>query len=121
MVDVHTKKQRSYNMSKIKSAETKAELKLKKFFRTIGFTYQPKNVYGKPDFIHRKEKIAVFVDGCFWHRCPKHYEAPKSNKKFWSEKIRKNMERDKKVNKKLRKDGWRVIRVWEHEVKKLKC
>lgn len=120
MADVHTKAQRSYNMSKIKSSQTKAETGLKKFFRTLGFVYQPKKIYGNPDFAHRKEKIAIFIDGCFWHKCPKHYKEPKSNKKFWLEKINKNVKRDKEVNKKLRKDGWRVIRVWEHDVKKLK-
>lgn len=118
MTDVHTKEQRSYNMSRIKSAETKAELKLKNFFRALGFAYQPKNIYGKPDFAHKKEKIAVFVDGCFWHKCPKHFKMPESNRKFWSEKINKNAERDKMVTKKLRKDNWRVIRIWEHEIKK---
>ncbi|MBA7601626.1 Very short patch repair protein [subsurface metagenome] len=120
MVDVHTKEQRSYNMSRIKSAETKAELKIKPFLKILGFIYQPKNVYGKPDFIHRKEKIAIFVDGCFWHKCPKHYKKPTSNKKFWEKKINKNAERDKKVTKKLRKDGWGVIRIWEHDMNKIK-
>ena len=120
MTDVHTKKQRSYNMSKIKAAETKAELKLKKFFKVLGFSYQPKNIYGKPDFIHRKEKIAVFIDGCFWHKCPKHYQDPKTNRKFWKNKINKNTERDKQVVKKLKKDRWRVLRIWEHDIKKIK-
>lgn len=117
MADVHTKKQRSYNMSRVKSSETKIELKLKPFMKKIGFTYQPKNIYGKPDFARRKEKVTIFVDGCFWHKCPKHYKEPKSNKKFWKEKINKNVERDKKITKKLRRDGWKVIRVWDHDLK----
>ena len=118
MADVHTKEQRGYNMSRIRSSKTKTELKFKSLFKALGFTYQPKNVYGKPDFIHKKEKIAVFVDGCFWHGCPKHFRMPKSNRKFWSEKIRKNAERDKIVTKNLRKDGWKVLRVWEHNIKR---
>jgi len=119
MVDVHTKEQRSYNMSRIKASETKLELKFKKLFKVLGFIYQPKNVYGKPDFIHKKEKIAVFIDSCFWHKCSKHYKEPSTNKKFWRDKINKNSERDKKVTKKLKKDGWRVIRIWEHSIKRL--
>jgi len=107
-------------MSRIKSSETKIELKLKPFMKSIGFSYQPKNVYGRPDFINRKEKIALFVDGCFWHKCSKHYKEPKSNREYWREKINKNSERDKKITKKLRKDGWKVIRVWEHSIKKIK-
>lgn len=120
MVDVHTRKQRSYNMSKIKASETKAELKLKPFLKSIGFIYQPKNIYGKPDFVHKREKVVIFVDGCFWHKCPRHFKTPASNEKFWKVKINKNAERDKKVNKKLRKDGWRVIRIWEHDIAKIK-
>ncbi len=121
MTDVHTKKQRSYNMSRIKASETKAELKLKPFMKLLGFAYQPKKITGKPDFANRRQKIAVFVDGCFWHKCPEHYKEPKSNKKFWKEKINKNVERDKQTTKRLKKDGWKVIRVWEHKIKKIKC
>ena len=120
MTDVHTPKQRSYNMSRIKASETKLELKLKKFFKILGFVYQPKNIYGKPDFAHRKEKIAVFLDSCFWHKCPKHYKKPSTNKKFWVEKINKNAIRDKKVTRKLKKGGWKVLRIWEHDIKKIK-
>lgn len=120
MTDVHTKKQRSYNMSRIKASETKAELKIKSFLKKLGFIYQPKNIYGKPDFAHKKEKIAVFVDGCFWHKCSKHFKLPATNRKFWKDKINKNAERDKKITKKLRKDGWKVIRVWEHGINKIK-
>jgi len=120
MTDVHSKERRSYNMSKIKSTNTKPELKLKKIMKVLGFAYQPK-IYGKPDFANKKEKIAVFVDGCFWHKCPKCFKAPKTNKKFWDEKIEKNTGRDKKVTKHLRKDGWRVIRIWEHDLRKIKC
>ena len=117
MTDVHTKEQRSYNMSMVKASKTKPELKLRKFLKILGFTYQPKNIYGKPDFADRKEKIAIFIDGCFWHKCPKCFKLPKSNVKFWREKINKNVERDKKVTRKLKKDGWKVLRIWEHNIK----
>jgi len=107
-------------MSKIRSSETKAEQKIKPIMKILGFTYQPKNIFGKPDFANRKNKIAVFVDGCFWHKCPKHYNQPKQNKEFWIEKINKNIERDKKVTKRLKKDEWKIIRVWEHDINKIK-
>jgi len=120
MTDVHTKEQRSYNMSQIKASKTKPELKLKKIMKVLSFSYQPKNILGKPDFANKKEKIAIFIDGCFWHKCQKCFKSPKTNGKFWKEKIEKNVERDKKVTKKLKKDGWKVIRVWEHNIKKIK-
>lgn len=117
MSDVHNRKTRSYNMSRIKGSHTKPELKMKKFMKVLGFVYQPKKFPGKPDFANRKEKIAVFVDGCFWHRCPKHYKAPKQNADFWKKKIERNTGRDKKVNRNLRKRGWKVIRIWECKIK----
>lgn len=107
-------------MSKIHSSETRIELKIRQIMKSLGFSYHPKNVYGKPDFVNRKMKIAVFVDGCFWHRCPKHYKEPEQNKKFWKNKINKNTARDKLVTKKLKKEGWRVIRVWEHSLRRIK-
>ena len=87
---------------------------------TKGWVMHEKTLPGKPDFVFMDKQVAVFVDGCFWHKCPKHYKKPKTNKKFWSDKIKKNTERDKKVNKKLRKDRWKVIRIWEHKTKKIK-
>ncbi len=117
MADVHNKKTRSYNMSRIRGSETKAELKLRPFLNALGFTYQPKNISEKPDFAHRKEKVAVFIDGCFWHKCPKHYIPPKQNADFWKKKIERNVLRDEKVNRSLRKKGWKVIRIWECKLK----
>jgi DNA mismatch endonuclease (patch repair protein) len=116
MTDVLTKRQRSYNMSMIRASRTAPELKLKPLFVALGFRYQPK-LYGKPDFANFKAKIAVFVDGCFWHRCPKHYAAPKQNAKFWEDKIGNNIRRDKAVNFTLKKQGWNVVRIWEHSLK----
>lgn len=86
--------------------------------RKFGFSYQPKNIFGKPDFADKKNKIAVFIDGCFWHGCKKHYRAPKQNGKYWREKIRRNIERDKEVSRGLKKQGWKVVRIWEHKTKK---
>lgn len=69
----------------------------------------------RADIVFRSTKVAVFVDGCFWHGCPIHGTQAKANAKFWKNKIRQNQIRDKDTNKQLRKAGWRVIRVWEHE------
>ena len=68
---------------------------------------------GKPDFIFRATKLAVFVDGCFWHRCPRHGRIPKSRVTFWTEKLARNARRDREVSRKLRAMGWSVLRVWE--------
>jgi DNA mismatch endonuclease (patch repair protein) len=73
---------------------------------------------GKPDFAFPKHKVAVFVDGCFWHGCPKCYTRPKTNRKFWDKKRKDNLARDKRVNLQLRRQGWKVIRIWQHALKK---
>lgn len=72
---------------------------------------------GRPDLVFPGRRLAVFVDGCFWHSCPEHATKPKKNARFWAEKLARNRERDKEVNRKLAQQGWRVIRVWEHETK----
>lgn len=114
MTDILTKKQRSYNMSQIKGRNTKPELILRK--RLKGFIYQPKE-FGKPDFINYKKRIVVFVDGCFWHKCPVHFNKPKTNTKFWENKINENFRRDKEITLNYKSSGWRVIRVWTHQIK----
>jgi len=72
---------------------------------------------GSPDFVFPIKRVAVFVDGCFWHGCPKCYRRPKSSRKYWDAKAARNKARDKAVSAALRKGGWRVLRVWEHELK----
>lgn len=72
----------------------------------------------RPDFVFPKLKLAVFVDGCFWHGCPKHATWPKQNAAFWRAKILGNIQRDRLVNRTLRKAGWRVLRIWEHELRR---
>jgi len=67
--------------------------------------------------VFRKARIAVFIDGCFWHACQKHCRMPASNRDYWERKIGRNAERDKRVNRELRRRGWRVVRIWEHEIK----
>ena len=117
MADKHTKAQRSHNMSRVRSSKTKPELRIRKLMHGLGFTYQPKNIFGKPDYARRKNKLALFIDGCFWHACPTHYSCPSSNVSFWKVKIAANRKRDLKVNRALRKDGWKVIRIWEHDLR----
>jgi DNA mismatch endonuclease (patch repair protein) len=73
---------------------------------------------GKPDFAFPKHKVAVFVDGCFWHGCPKCYTRPKTNRAFWDKKREDNMARDRRVTRQLRGRGWKVIRIWQHSLKK---
>jgi DNA mismatch endonuclease (patch repair protein) len=73
---------------------------------------------GKPDFAFPRLKVAVFVDGCFWHGCPRCYTRPKTNRKFWDKKRDDNMARDKRVNRQLRRQGWKVIRIWQHSLQK---
>ena len=114
-MDVHSRSVRSYNMSRIRSTKTRPELKLRKMLKCLGFIYQPKGVYGKPDYANKKIKVAIFVDGCFWHKCPIHYRNPKSNKAYWIPKIAQNIKRDDNVNLYLKSTGWQVIRIWEHE------
>lgn len=74
-----------------------------------------RGVRSRADIVFSKAKVAVFVDGCFWHGCPKHFIMPKTNTDYWSTKISRNSERDTAVNRKLKDAGWTVIRVWEHE------
>ena len=120
MTDVHTKKQRSYNMSMIKGKDTKPELILRKLLSSSGIKGYRLNykLTGKPDIVFSKYRLAFFIDGCFWHKCPKCFIQPDNNKKFWKNKINGNVERDKKINKSLKKDGWKVLRFWEHLLKK---
>ena len=115
-MDNLTKSKRSYVMSRIKGKDTKPELYISKVLKIMHFTYQPKGIYGRPDFANKKAKIAIFIDGCFWHGCPKHYVNPKSNIGYWIPKINRNIERDKEVNRHLESNGWKIIRLWEHSI-----
>jgi len=119
MADIWSKQKRSEVMSLIRSRGNKAtELRLIEIFREYGITGWRRNqpLLGKPDFTFRRERVVVFVDGCFWHGCPKCYKRPKSNRKFWDTKISNNRKRDLLVNRELRGAGWRVVRVWQHQL-----
>lgn len=120
MADVLTRKQRSYNMSQIKRKNTTPEVSLRKLLFTNGVRgYRVHyKIVGKPDIVFPKKKTVIFIDGCFWHKCPKCFVKPETRKKFWMEKIYRNTKRDKEVNKVLRNDGWKFLRFWEHDVRK---
>jgi len=117
--DVFTKAKRSQVMSRIRGRGNKdTELRLIALMRAHGITgwRRSSKLTGKPDFVFPRLKLAVFVDGCFWHGCPKHATQPKNNAAFWRKKIAANQARDRRVNRTLRARGWKVIRVWEHEL-----
>jgi len=119
MADVFTKSKRSEVMSRIRGRGNKdTELALIKLFRQHGITGWRRHlkVFGKPDFAFKEKRLAVFVDGCFWHGCRRHCKVPVGNHAFWEKKLSANRERDRRVNRVLRKEGWRVVRIWEHSL-----
>jgi DNA mismatch endonuclease, patch repair protein len=110
---------RSRMMSRIRGRGNKeTEEALAKFLRQhrIKGWRRHQSMFGKPDFVLPKFRLAVFVDGCFWHGCPKHGTNPKSNRAYWWRKLSANKTRDRLVNATLRRAGWRVLRIWEHEL-----
>lgn len=121
-MDKITKEQRSKNMQAIKSKGSKIEIALGKALWAKGFRYRKNNnkIFGKPDITFAKLKIAIFVDSEFWHGKDwlKRKHDIKSNISFWQNKIERNILRDKEVNKRLKKDGWKVIRFWGHQIQK---
>ena len=121
MADVLTPKQRSYNMSHIHGKDTKPEELVRKFLFSQGFRYRKNDARlpGKPDIVLPKYKTVIFVNGCFWHKhegC-RYFVWPKNNAVFWKEKITGNVVRDQKNYEKLRNLGWRIITIWECELK----
>jgi DNA mismatch endonuclease, patch repair protein len=119
MPDVFTKAKRSEVMSQIRGRGNKdTELALAKIFRAQHITGWRRNrpVFGKPDFVFTRLKLAIFVDGCFWHGCPNHCNQPANNQAFWRRKLTTNKARDRVVARTLRRAGWRVLRLWEHEL-----
>jgi len=119
-MDKQPKEQRSGCMSKIKGKNTELE---KLFWKSVaelkikGYRRNTKNI-GKPDLYFSNHKIAVFIDGCFWHGCPRCYTSPATNRKFWADKIRNNIKRDRTVNSELRKDGVKVLDSGSYSKKK---
>jgi len=124
MADVHSKKVRSYNMSQIRSGNTKPELLVRKFLHANGFRYKlhDKTLPGKPDIVLPKYRTIIFVHGCFWHghaNC-KYFIVPQTRTQWWIDKINRNKANDAKAVKALKKEGWKVITVWECQLKPAK-
>jgi DNA mismatch endonuclease, patch repair protein len=119
MPDVLTEEQRRFNMSRIKGRDTGPELKLRKTLFRMGVRGYRLNcrLPGKPDLVFTKKRLAVFIDGCFWHKCPVHFVQPETRTEFWMNKINGNVRRDDAINAKLKDTGWRVLRFWEHEIR----
>ncbi|WP_111412999.1 DNA mismatch endonuclease Vsr [Billgrantia lactosivorans] len=116
--DVLTPEQRSYCMSQIKGKNTKPEVALRKALWGLGYRYRIRNrLPGKPDLVFISLRTVVFIDGCFWHKCPDHFVQPKTRAQFWLDKINGNVARDQRNNEVLRSEGWKVVRIWEHEIK----
>ena len=124
MADVHDKATRSYNMSQVKSKNTKPEIVVRKYLHAQGFCYRlhDKKLPGKPDIVLPKYKTIIFVHGCFWHghkNC-KYATIPKTRTEWWTNKINYNQLNDKKAYTLLKIDSWKVITIYECQLKKLK-
>jgi len=124
MTDVHTPQQRSYNMQQIKGKNTKPEMLVRKFLHANGFRYRlhDKKLSGKPDIVLPKYRTVIFVHGCFWHghtNC-KYFVIPKTRTQWWTDKINGNKANDEKSIKALRKDEWKIINIWECDLKQTK-
>jgi DNA mismatch endonuclease (patch repair protein) len=117
VADVHTPRQRSFNMSRIAGRNTRPEMRVRAMLHALGFRYRlhPSRLPGKPDLVFPAAKVILFVHGCFWHmhRCKYGKPVPATNVSFWAEKRRGNVERDKRNRKALRGEGWKVFEVWE--------
>ncbi len=124
MADVHSKEIRSYNMSMIKGKNTKPEMLVRKFLHANGYRYKlhDKSLPGKPDIVVPKYKTVIFVHGCFWHghkNC-KYFVVPKTRTDWWLNKINGNIANDNKASQALKKDGWKIITIWECNLKPAK-
>ena len=101
--------------------DTSPELAVRRDLHSRGMRYRVDHTirydgtWTKPDIVFTKQKVAVYIDGCFWHGCPQHYQSPRSNRRYWSSKIVRNRTRDRRATRALTRDGWRVLRFWEHQ------
>ncbi len=119
MVDICTPSKRSDVMRLVRSRGNKStENRLIAIFRENKITGWRRNqkLLGKPDFVFLQQRTCIFVDGCFWHGCPRCYRRPASRQDYWDAKVLGNTARDRQVSKELKKSGWRVLRIWEHQL-----
>ena len=122
MADIYTPARRSEIMAGVRShGNERTEVVMARLLHAHGITgwRRQLGVFGKPDFVFRREKVALFVDGCFWHSCPKpkHASLPKTRADWWQAKLTRNRDRDKLVNRTLRKAGWKVLRIWQCDLR----
>ncbi len=105
-------------MSSIRGKNTKPEMQVRRKVWSLGKRYRihDRTVVGTPDISNKSKRVAIFIDGCFWHGCKRCYIEPKSNAEFWKNKITRNQERRKKVMEELKKDNWKIMQFWEHEI-----
>lgn len=119
MADVFTKKKRSAIMARIRSKNTKPEKLLRAGLRKLGLHFKSHyNIFGHPDIVFPNEKVAIFVDGDFWHGYNLKIKKQIPPRRYWLAKILRNIQRDKVVSKNLKNHGWKVIRIWEHNIVK---
>lgn len=119
MTDVHDPAVRSENMSRIRSrGNASTEVRFVKLLRSAKITQwrRQSNLPGRPDFAFARQRLAVFIDGCFWHCCRLCAWSPQNNRQYWKNKFARNIARDRRVERLLRKKGWRIMRVWEHSL-----
>lgn len=118
-MDTVSKKKRSQIMASIRSKDSKIEILFRKELWRQGYRYRknPESYIGKPDAVLKKHKTAIFIDSCFWHGCKKHCRIPSTRQNYWTQKIKRNIKRDKRVTRCYKELGWCVIRIWEHELK----
>lgn len=118
MVDSFSKEVRSRIMSSVRGRDTKPEIAFRHSLWKRGYRYRNHYKIGsyRADIALPSKKIAIMIDGCFWHGCPIHFKMPKSNLRYWKSKIKGNMLRDRKTNRYLSASGWKVLRFWEHDI-----
>ncbi|WP_274362696.1 very short patch repair endonuclease [Paenibacillus thermotolerans] len=119
MADRVSREVRSKIMAAVRSKRTTLEERISKglWHRGLRFRKNVKDLIGKPDIAIKKYNVVVFVDSCYWHGCEQHCKMSKSNEQYWINKIERNKQRDEEVTAYYRKNGWHVLRVWEHEMK----
>jgi DNA mismatch endonuclease, patch repair protein len=118
MADDRTKAQRSETMRKVRGKDTSCEMSLRRELHRRGLRYRlHTDLPGKPDIVFVAARVAIFVDGCFWHGCPEHCRLPATNREYWEAKIARNRTRDARATRALHDDGWIAIRLWEHEIR----
>lgn len=119
MTDTFSPEERSEIMRKVKSKDTSLELRIRSALHRRGLRFRlAYPLPGKPDIVFVRSRVVVFVDSCFWHGCPKHVRMPKANAEYWIHKIARNARRDSEVKSRYKRRGWKLLRFWEHQLKR---